>query len=384
MPELPELRLAAQFITRVCRTAVFAAPIVKSAVSTRNPDVALPEAYRRFRISSESRGKELLLILRRAEESATAPLVSKTAGAAPATVGGKRGTKTEKGGQSSAASSAAPASAQALVANTNASAEASDSVLKIIFRFGMSGHFFFGEPSQLPAHAHLMLRTEDGQRVLAFVDPRRWGHWALANDFDRRTRGPDATTEFAAFREHVRASLVGSSAGGRSAAAFDVPICEMLLDQRYFNGIGNYLRAEILHRAGVRPFERARDALARCFAAHELSTAATAEQSESTAASASTRKRGQAKVAASASSAIGSENISPLLSLCHSVPLEVVDLNLNYFAPDLSGGAFVAVLLQHCDRMMCIEKYHCTILRNIYRIGTCDYYTFFACRFQSV
>jgi endonuclease VIII-like 1 len=363
MPELPELRLAAQFITRVCRTAVFAAPIVKSAVSTRNPDVALPEAYRRFRVSSESRGKELLLILRRAEESAPAPLVSKTAGAVPASVDGKRGTKTEKGGQSTASSSATPASAHAPVANTNASTETSDSVLKIIFRFGMSGHFFFGEPSQLPAHAHLMLRTEDGQRVLAFVDPRRWGHWALAADFDRRTRGPDATTEFAAFREHVRASLVGSSAGGRSAAAFDVPICEMLLDQRYFNGIGNYLRAEILHRAGVRPFERARDALTRCFAAHELSTAVAAEPCESAAAaSASTRKRGQAKVAASASSAIAFENISPLLSLCHSVPLEVVDLNLNYFAPDLSGGAFVFFLLPRCDRMTCFEKPHCTII----------------------
>lgn len=33
--------------------------------------------------------------------------------------------------------------------------------------------------------------------------------------------------------------------------AFDSPICEVLLDQRYFNGIGNYLRAEILGRAGI-------------------------------------------------------------------------------------------------------------------------------------
>jgi formamidopyrimidine-DNA glycosylase len=33
--------------------------------------------------------------------------------------------------------------------------------------------------------------------------------------------------------------------------AFDSPICEVLLDQQYFNGIGNYLRAEILGRAGI-------------------------------------------------------------------------------------------------------------------------------------
>lgn len=30
--------------------------------------------------------------------------------------------------------------------------------------------------------------------------------------------------------------------------AFDKPICEVLLNQKYFNGIGNYLRAEILYR----------------------------------------------------------------------------------------------------------------------------------------
>lgn len=30
--------------------------------------------------------------------------------------------------------------------------------------------------------------------------------------------------------------------------AFDRPICETMLNQKYFNGIGNYLRAEILYR----------------------------------------------------------------------------------------------------------------------------------------
>ena len=36
--------------------------------------------------------------------------------------------------------------------------------------------------------------------------------------------------------------------------AFDRPICEALLDQRFFNGIGNYLRAEILYRSASRPW----------------------------------------------------------------------------------------------------------------------------------
>jgi endonuclease VIII-like 1 len=29
---------------------------------------------------------------------------------------------------------------------------------------------------------------------------------------------------------------------------FNKPICEVLLNQKYFNGIGNYLRAEICYR----------------------------------------------------------------------------------------------------------------------------------------
>lgn len=43
--------------------------------------------------------------------------------------------------------------------------------------------------------------------------------------------------------------------------AFDRPICEALLDQRFFNGIGNYLRAEILYRLRIPPFEKARTVL---------------------------------------------------------------------------------------------------------------------------
>ena len=34
-----------------------------------------------------------------------------------------------------------------------------------------------------------------------------------------------------------------------------------MLNQKYFNGVGNYLRAEVLYRAGVPPFVKARDVL---------------------------------------------------------------------------------------------------------------------------
>ena len=43
--------------------------------------------------------------------------------------------------------------------------------------------------------------------------------------------------------------------------AFDKPLCEAMLNQKYFNGVGNYLRAEVLFRLKIRPFERARTVL---------------------------------------------------------------------------------------------------------------------------
>ena len=44
-------------------------------------------------------------------------------------------------------------------------------------------------------------------------------------------------------------------------SAFNKAICETLLNQKYFNGIGNYLRAEILYRLKIPPFTKARDVL---------------------------------------------------------------------------------------------------------------------------
>jgi endonuclease VIII-like 1 len=153
-----------------------------------------------------------------------------------------------------------------------------------------------------------MMHSEDETRVLAYCDPLRFGSWAAA-DFDVLKRSPDPTTEFEAFRRNILINLRKS--------AFDKPICEVLLQQQYFNGIGNYLRAEILHRAGVEPFTTARDSLLQCFTDEELSMH-TLQAADST---------GKHKPN------------SNLLSLCRDVPLEVVNMGLNYFAPDLNAGS---------------------------------------------
>eukprot|EP00762_Andalucia_godoyi_P000386 ANDGO_03218.mRNA.2 hypothetical protein len=97
--------------------------------------------------------------------------------------------------------------------------------------------------------------SANGENIVRHVDQRRFGTWQVVQSASSwgELRGPDPITEYAEFRENVLTNM--------AKAAFNHPICEVLLDQEYFNGIGNYLRAEIMHRADVRPFDRARTVL---------------------------------------------------------------------------------------------------------------------------
>ena len=124
----------------------------------------------------------------------------------------------------------------------------------LLFRFGMSGCFKLAEAGDLPKHAHLRFTTISSKpaMTLCFVDYRRFGRWELEGDWGK-DRGPDPVYEYKEFRENVLANL--------DNAAFNRPLCEAMLNQKYFNGIGNYLRAEIIFRAGVKPFDKARDVL---------------------------------------------------------------------------------------------------------------------------
>lgn len=122
----------------------------------------------------------------------------------------------------------------------------------LLFRFGMSGCFKLTKSQELPKHAHLRFFTSDRQQVLCFVDYRRFGSWHIEKDWGP-DRGPDPMTEYEEFRKNVLENL--------NKSCFNKPICEVMLDQKYFNGIGNYLRAEILYRCQVAPFTKAKDVL---------------------------------------------------------------------------------------------------------------------------
>ncbi|XP_060030727.1 endonuclease 8-like 1 isoform X2 [Erinaceus europaeus] len=198
MPEGPELHLASQYVNQVCTRLVFGGRVEKSAVS-RNPEVSFESSA--YHISAASRGKELRLTL--------CPLPG---------------------------------------------AQPPQEPLALVFRFGMSGSFQLAPGDALPPHAHLRFYTAppDPQLALCFVDVRRFGRWDLSGQW-QAGRGPCVLREYEQFRENVLRNLTDK--------AFDRPICEALLDQRFFNGIGNYLRAEILFRLKIPPFEKARTVL---------------------------------------------------------------------------------------------------------------------------
>uniref|UniRef100_A0A670JZB0 Endonuclease 8-like 1 n=1 Tax=Podarcis muralis TaxID=64176 RepID=A0A670JZB0_PODMU len=173
--------------------------------------------------------------------------------------------------------------------------------MDIIFRFGMSGNFKFVPVSEMPKHAHLRFYTRGSPpRVLCFVDFRRFGRWEVSSSW-QVDRGPCVMLEYEKFRENVLRNL--------SDKAFDKPICEALLNQKFFNGVGNYLRAEILYRLKIPPFEKARTVL-EDLKPQEQSSGLTS------------RKKVKPK-----------QETPDLLELCHLVPMEVVNLGGKGYDP---------------------------------------------------
>ena len=109
---------------------------------------------------------------------------------------------------------------------------------------GMSGKFVHlenGKPPPKHSHAHFVFTD---QTELVFVDVRRFGKG------DYRTwaphRGPDPVDHFDDFKSYIYQHL--------DKRTFLKPVSELLMDQRYFNGVGNYLRAEICGQYGINPF----------------------------------------------------------------------------------------------------------------------------------
>ena len=123
--------------------------------------------------------------------------------------------------------------------------------MKISCSMGMSGHWHLANRFNPPKHTHLMFNAV-GDISLCLVDVRRFARWRVVDDWSS-TRGPCPLMEPLRFRENILANLYKKE--------FDKPIHLVLMNQLYFSGIGNYLRAEILFHASQDPFIDARTAI---------------------------------------------------------------------------------------------------------------------------
>ena len=137
----------------------------------------------------------------------------------------------------------------------------------LTFRRGMRGRFALLDHEDDLEGAQVIFWRDDG-KALAFLDHRvRKSDRAIWNVGGfTETRSPDPLWEPMAWR---------SKLSSFEDATFDHAICEVLLDQRYFNGVGNYLRAEILDLARIPPFDVARDVLTNPTTREALLTATT-------------------------------------------------------------------------------------------------------------
>jgi formamidopyrimidine-DNA glycosylase len=123
---------------------------------------------------------------------------------------------------------------------------------RLIFSMGMSGGFIYIPDPEIPAnikkHAVMIFRGDDHNLVLH--DIRRFAKWVEGDGWGK-DRGPDPIANKKAFQKNIIDSL--------KKKTFEKPIYEVLMDQKYFSGIGNYLRAMILYRSGGDIFSSAKD-----------------------------------------------------------------------------------------------------------------------------
>jgi len=190
MPELAEVKIMSEYINWVNVDETFVA--VEKSKENKNPDIKIP--YKSFKVSSKSRGKELMLII-----SDITTKESKT----------------------------------------------------ILMGMGMSGNWIFIEKGPTPKHAHLIFHTDWGGR-LCMVDFRRFSRWKESDTWSDN-RGPCMLTEWEEFVTNLENNCYKK--------IFDKPIYELMMDQKYFGGLGNYLRAEILDRSNQNPFVSSREAI---------------------------------------------------------------------------------------------------------------------------
>jgi endonuclease VIII-like 1 len=117
-----------------------------------------------------------------------------------------------------------------------------------VFTMGMSGNWTsVAKIEDIPKHTHFYIETTGP--IICMVDPRRFAKWKIG-EFNP-DRGPDLMSRN--YDKFLWTKLEDK--------IFSKPLYDIMLDQRYFNGLGNYIRSEVIYRTDINPFLEARKLL---------------------------------------------------------------------------------------------------------------------------
>jgi len=119
---------------------------------------------------------------------------------------------------------------------------------------GMSGSWKWTKKEQWSDTKYTRLRfdTNDGHSLLlhgGYLGPK----YSMYKNFKSSKNGPDIIQEFDKFITNIYQNI-----GNKD---FRKPIYELLLDQKYFAGVGNYLRSTILFYSNDNPFISAKETI---------------------------------------------------------------------------------------------------------------------------
>lgn len=155
------------------------------------------------------------------------------------------------------------------VIGTNLAAQTRGKEIKLLFdnqpvviNLGMSGGFRqyarkLDDSVLRWKHGHIRFKLSDGT-YFVWHDVRRFGK-SIGLDWGKN-RGPDIFDEEDEFRNNILNNI--------DHRDFTKPAHEALMNQKWFNGIGNYLRAEILGKWDVNPFQPIKNIISNQFLDH--------------------------------------------------------------------------------------------------------------------
>jgi len=127
-----------------------------------------------------------------------------------------------------------------------------DNYLWMIFSLGLEGTFKYIEKTSnniYPKHSSILISFASGDSLL-FSDSRHFGNVVITTNYKLSMKdvGPSwiqGDVELEKFIGVVKSLKKNTKKS----------IAEFLLEQKYFSGIGNYLRSDILYHAKVDPFK---------------------------------------------------------------------------------------------------------------------------------